>query len=252
MTKSDIARIAVQPLKTEQELQMVEIIVLNWKRPDLESRCAEHIIKYTRWPYKLTMYDNRWNSQNTAKIWNKLALSSVCPFVCILDSDAFVPSLGGRCWLTRMMETFRIPGCRLVVPLGRCATPAQLQNPAPYPAFERISGEWSGFCFLFRPELLNHPDCGGIGAFDEEFCGYGQDTEFASRLFHSGGGAYLRRDVYVEHLRGGSFLTATGSGEYDAEADREYAQDLFLRKTGKSVPANARPAAQSDARDAKD
>lgn len=230
MTKSDIERIAALPLKTEAELQMVEIIVLNWKRPDLESRCAEHIIRNTRHPYKLTMYDNRHNSQNTAKIWNKLIRESRCPFVCMLDSDAFVPPMKKACWLELMVDTFfSSPKCRLVVPMGQCATRAQaipesgiMAHPWPVP----IHGEWSGFCFLVRPQLLLE-----IGPFDEEFVGYGQDTEFAIRLERSGGGAYLRRDVWVEHLRGGSFGAATESGEYDAAADRAYAQELFLRKT---------------------
>lgn len=230
MTKSDIERIAALPLKTEDELNMVEIIVLNWKRPDLESRCAEHIIRKTRHPYKLTMYDNRHNSQNTAKIWNKLIRESRCPFVCVLDSDAFVPEMTHACWLERMLEPFFLaPDCRLVVPLGQCATPVQASRLSwsIEARFEPIRGEWSGFCFLLRPMLLTL-----IGPFDEDFCGYGQDTEFAIRLERSVGGAYLRRDVWVEHLRGGSFSAATQSGEYDAAADREYAQELFKRKTG--------------------
>lgn len=66
-----------------------------------------------------------------------------------------------------------------------------------------------------------------IGPFDEEFVGYGQDSEFSSRMARSGGGAYIRRDVFVEHLHGASFKVDAES----ATADREYAKRLFQEKT---------------------
>jgi hypothetical protein len=225
----DLVTLAAVPMRDESEMQMVEIIVLKWKCPDVEAKCAERIIRNTRWPFKLTFYDNRPNTPNTSRIWNKLIRAATCEYVCLLDSDVFVPDLE-PCWLTRMMQTFTIrPDCRLVVPLtNRCASPQQrADGPEPYPTVQADAGVWAGFCFLMRKSLLDE-----IGQFDEEFVGYGQDSEFAVRLSRNGGGAYIRRDVWVEHLHGASFKAATTSGEHDAAADRAYAQQVYLRKIG--------------------
>jgi hypothetical protein len=52
------------------------------------------------------------------------------------------------------------------------------------------------------------------------------------RLARQGGGSYVRRDVFVEHVHGASFSAAGKSGEHDPTADRAYAQQLYLEKTG--------------------
>lgn len=224
----DLAALAKVPMQDESAMYMVEIIVLKWKRPDVEARCARQIIENTTWPFKLVVYDNRPNTPNTSRIWNKLIRAATCDYVCLIDSDAFVPA-GNPCWLTRMMETFQNPDCRVVVPVtNNCASPQQKAIRAEaYPSGERNDAIWSAFCFLMRKSLLDES-----GPFDEDFVGYGQDSEFAFRLARKGGGTYIRRDVWVEHLHGASFKEATASGEHDAQADRAYAQDLYLRKTG--------------------
>lgn len=223
----DLAELAAVPMRSEAEMGMVEIIILKWKCPDVEVKCAERIIRHTQWPFKLTFYDNRLNTPNTSRIWNKLIRDATCEFVCVMDSDVYVqPS--EPCWLTRMMETFREPDCRLVLPVtNNCASPHQkYPGPDPYPRAERNNDIWAGYCFLTRKSLLEQ-----IGPFDEEFVGYGQDSEFAARMARMGGGTYLRRDVWVDHLRGSSFKAAAASGEHDVEADRAYAQKLYLKKT---------------------
>jgi hypothetical protein len=221
-----IHELAAIPMLSEHGMRMVEIIVLKWKCPDVEVQCAERIIRYTQWPFKLNVYDNRPNTPNTARIWNKLIHDATCDYVCVIDSDAFVPECS-PCWLTRMMETFKHPDCRLVVPMtNRCASPQQrADGPDDYASVVSGAGVWAGFCFLMRKSLVEE-----IGPFDEEFVGYGQDSEFAVRLSRNGGGSYIRRDVWVEHLHGASFKQATQTGEYDAAADRAYAQELYLRK----------------------
>lgn len=219
MNLAELSRI---PMRDEVEIRMVEIIMLKWKRPGIEAKCVEKIIANTEWPFKLLVYDNRVNTPNTARIWNKLVRQATCNYVCLIDSDAFVPH-NEPCWLTRMMETFDIPDCRLVLPLtDHCSTAAQKVPVERYSSAVRHHGEWSGFCFLFKKSLLEE-----VGPFDEEFVGYGQDSEFSLRLERKGGGAYIRRDVFVEHLHGASFKV---DPEY-ANADRQYAQRLFLEKT---------------------
>lgn len=223
MNLSELAKI---PMRSESEMRMVEIIVLKWKRPDLESECARRIIQYTKWPFKLVFYDNRLNTPNTSRIWNKLTAQATCDYICMIDSDAYVPDVN-PCWLSRMMQTFGRQNCKMVLPItNNCSTPQQKVPVDAYPSAVEHNGEWSGFCFLFRRDLME-----SIGKFDEEFVGYGQDSEFAIRMTKNGGGVYIRRDVYVEHVHGGSFKSAAASGEYDALADRAYAQKLFIEKT---------------------
>lgn len=218
----NLANLARIPMREEKDMRMVEIIVLKWKRPEVEAKCLQRIVENTEWPFKLTVYDNRLNTPNTARIWNKLIRESTCPYVCLIDSDAFVPKLE-PCWLTRMMETFNLLDCHLVLPLtDNCSTPAQKVPVETYPSAIRHRGDWSGFCFLFYKTLLSI-----VGPFDEEFVGYGQDSEFSIRMERKCGGAYIRRDVFVEHLHGASFKTDPAY----AAADREYAQRLFLEKT---------------------
>lgn len=221
----NLAELAKVAMYEESDIGMVEIVVLKWKCPDEEVRCAASIIRHTDWPFKLTLYDNRPNTPNTARIWNKLIHESTCDYVCLLDSDAFVqPST--PCWLTRMMSTFReYPESRVVLPVtNRCSTPAQKAPRATNGEPFRHDGEWSGFCFLLRKRLLDE-----VGPFDEEFVGYGQDSEFSVRLARNGGGTYVRPDVWIDHVHGASFKVATREG-YDANADRAYAQELYLRK----------------------
>jgi|HubBroStandDraft_2_1064218.scaffolds.fasta_scaffold05955_8 hypothetical protein len=222
----NLRELAAVPMRSESELRMVEIIVLKWKCPEVETQCAERIIRHTAWPFNLTFYDNRANTPNTSRIWNKLVRQATCDYVCLLDSDAFVPDTN-PCWLTRMMESFQHADCRVVLPVtDRCSSPQQRIPVQSYPAEVRDDQVWSGFCFLFRRELLSQ-----VGPFDEEFVGYGQDSEFAVRLARQGGGTYVRRDVFVQHVHGASFSAAAKSGEYDATADRAYAQQLYLEKT---------------------
>ena len=223
---TDFAALASVPLRSESELRMVEIVMLKWKCPE-EARSAVNIIRYTDWPFTLTVYDNRANTPNTARAWNSLIRRSACDYVCVIDSDAFVQKYK-PCWLTRMMETFDLhDDCRLVLPVtNRCSTPAQKAlGDQKYPSMERHDGEWSGFCFLMRKTLLEE-----VGPFDEEFCGYGQDSEFSIRMARKGGGAYIRRDVWIDHIHGASFKAAAREG-YAAIADRVYAQKLFVEKT---------------------
>jgi len=224
---TDLSSLSKIPMVSESDIDMVEIILLKWKVPNIESESVSKIIHHTSWPFKLVVYDNRWNTPNAARIWNKLIRQATCEYICLLDSDAFVPSGPEPCWLTRMMETFsHHPDCKLVIPVtNRCSSPQQKVPVEAYPSVERNDEVWSGFCFLFRRTLMDE-----VGWFDEDFVGYGQDSEFSIRLARAGGGTYVRKDVFVEHVHGASFGEATRTGQYDAQADRAYAQALYLQK----------------------
>src|SRR6185369_2548169 len=111
-----IAERAQKPLEDDSAIKRVEIVILKYKEaPEVIDKAVHNIIHYTKWPFTLKIYDNRPNSPNMSKVWNRLAKESTCDYVCIMDSDAFVPNLT-PCWLTRMMESIDEKG--VVVPLG--------------------------------------------------------------------------------------------------------------------------------------
>jgi len=193
--------------------------------PDVEVRCAEAILRYTNWPFRYVAYDNRGNPANTAKMWNKFVREATCPYVCILDSDAFAPALD-PCWLTRMMQVFyRRPDADVVLAAAdRCGNAQQKRDgPALAQTIEEVRDPWSSFVFLFRRDLTKR-----FGPFDEDFYAYGPDTEFAVRLRMWGGKAYLSSDVWFQHLHG-----ATHGLRPDREAERPFARDLFRAKKRK-------------------
>lgn len=183
-----IMKVAMQPLLNDSEIKRVEIIVLKYKSPEMEQKCAENIIKYTDWPYKLNFFDNRGNGPNTSKAWNKLIRESTCDYILFIDSDAFVQntitcvnSLGKShvCWLTEMMKPF-VMWDNVAIVGPTCGTDAvtTMQSMAPQDtdAFE-ITGHISGYCFLIKKSIFEK-----IGEFDEDFCFYGQESDWIERV----------------------------------------------------------------------
>lgn len=211
----EVRKLARIPMKSEQETKRVEIIMLKFKEePKVIDDAIHRVIHNTNWPFKLTVYDNRPNTANTSRIWNKLIKDATCDYIVLLDSDAFVPEYKDKCWLTRMMESINDTG--VVIPVGDNVGGAnqKASGAKNYPSFTRNNNVWSGYCFLFKRELaLKHP-------FDEDFYIYGQDSAWAFR--HS---AIMREDVFVKHLGSYSFKQ-----DPMREADKVLARALFQRK----------------------
>jgi len=222
-------QLAKIPIKTETEMKMVEIIMLKYKDPEVENKCVNLIIENTSWPFKLVIYDNRLNTANTSRIWNKLIKDSTCDYILIIDSDAFItPS--NPCWLTKLMETFeKIPNCEIVLPVSNNVggSGQKMLREEKYPQKPiRSSGPFSGFCFLFKKSVIEK-----IGWHDEDFYIYGGDSEWAFRALKKGIGCYIRPDVFVEHLGGYSFKKAHQKKEVDREVDKIRARLLYRMKT---------------------
>lgn len=216
-TIQKIKKLATVPVTNDSDTKRVEIIMLKFKEePEVIDKAISRIINNTDWPFKLTVYDNRLNTPNTARIWNKLIEESTCDYVLIIDSDAFIPAEKLEpCWLTRMMESIHVTG--IVIPVSSTGGGAyqHVNGPEPYPSFVLNKGIWSGFCFLFERRIT------ALEKFDERFYIYGQDSEFAHRRIKYGG-AIMRKDVYVEHIGGYSFKK-----DPVREYDKVYAQKLF-------------------------
>ena len=223
-----IVNLSKIPMKTESEMKMVEIIVLKFKDPEVEIECAKNIIENTEWPFKLVFYDNRKNTANTSRIWNKLIDDSTCDYVMLIDSDAFVPKLE-PCWLTRMMESFeKHPDADVVIPVANNVGGAhqKVVGAEKYPSEEINTGIWSGFCWLIKKTTMDKADW-----FDQQFYFYGQDSEWAHRIHKKGLKTYMRKDVFLNHHSGYSGKKADKEGTFDREADKMLARTLFIKKT---------------------
>ena len=211
------------PLKEDGEIRRVEICILKYKEdPKVIDPAVTAIIHNTQWPFKLTVFDNRPNPANMAKIWNKIIHESTCDYICFIDSDAYVPNFS-PCWLTRMMESIETKG--IVVPYGDNVTGInRAKGPKNYPSSSVQEGVWTGFCFLIKKDLgLQLP-------FDENFYIYGQDSEWAKRFSDEFGGVVIREDVLVNHLRHYSTKKAQRNNEIDKDADMEYSRRLIEGK----------------------
>ena len=223
--KDKIDELTFRPLVSEKESKRVEIIILKYKNPDVEAKCLEYIIKNTDWPYKLTVYDNRNNTANMSKIWNKLIKESICDYVLIMDSDAY-PRKG---WLTLMMQIFDIPkfqpvGVVAPVTSSKGATTAQSlieYNESSEPIAEKEQ-QISGFCFLVKKDIFKE-----IGYFDERFYIYGQDSEWMDRIIASKYNSVIVPSAYVDHEVSVAVKTAVKDGEISLEAEISRTNDIY-------------------------
>ena len=213
----EIADLAKIPMTNDSETKRVEIIMLKYKEPpEVIDEAVTRILHNTNWPFKLTIFDNRLNTANTSRIWNKLIKESTCDYVLIIDSDAYVPNVE-PCWLTRMMESVDKTG--IVVPVSDCAGGAhqKVEKAEKYPTEWLNKDVWSGYCFLVKKSVFYSK-----GLFDERFYIYGQDSEWAFRTK----GAMMRKDVLVRHIGGASFKS-----DPLREKDKQWARLLFLKLT---------------------
>jgi len=211
--------LAAKPLTQDHNTKRVEIIMLKFKEEsEIIDKAITRIIHNTDWPFKLTIFDNRLNTANTSKIWNRLVYESTCDYTLIIDSDAFIPAKKlSPCWLTRMMESIDETG--IVIPVSSTGGGAHqhVSGPEEYPSSVINKDIWSGYCFLFDRERVWNPE-----RFNEKFYIYGQDSEWAHRTSKRFGGAVMRKDVFVEHIGGASFKK-----DPNRDADKFYARELF-------------------------
>ena len=230
----EIIKLAAEPLKEEEETKMVEIVMLKFKTPEVEAKAVQKIIENTDYPFKLTVYDNRVNGGNISKIWNKLIQESTCDYVCIIDSDAFVPKYEDKCWLTRLMETFESePEALMVVPtLDVTSCPPMTANKAEaYPCKpEPLTEIYAAQCALYKKDLFDV-----VGYFDEDFLLYGQDSLFGVKILEKRIKAFVRKDVNLEHLGSYSMDEIRKTEEEFMNKERTYAHHLFSLKIKKLI-----------------
>jgi len=224
------------PLRSDRECSRVDIIILKYKLPDVESRCMDNLIRHTDWPHKVTWYDARNQTANFSKLWNHLASESTCDYICVMDSDAYVSPN----WLGKMMESFTEGFyCKesavsteyvypdpvgVVVPItknggGHPIQGKEYTDKTPFLVYEE---QVSGFFFLFRKEILND-----VGYFDERFYLFGQDSEWMDRVHASRWNIVVRPDVYVAHDVSASIKKARDENEFDYGIDGQVTQMVY-------------------------
>ena len=190
--------LARRPLKTEKKLKMVEICIMKWKLPEIEKECVNRIIDKTTHPYKLTLYDNRPNSYkgcNTSKLWNKLIRESKCPYILIMDSDAFVQH---EKWLEKFVTAFEDnPNAAVIGPVtgyNRSGVPRHQEDYHTDGDIEILNDHLSGFCFMISKESFKR-----IGPFDEDMYYFGQDSDWMNRVLESKGDILVHHGVQIVH-----------------------------------------------------
>jgi GT2 family glycosyltransferase len=215
----------------DDKINRVEIIIMKYKDPDSEKKCIEKIIDHTHHPYKLNVFDNRLNTGNTSKAWNKLIDEATCDLVCIMDSDAFVTDG----WLSPLIEGIKHEKCVMSVPVmgASAATPDQGMAFGPHPSVE-ARGHVSGFCFLISRKKFKK-----VGKFIEDFYIFGQDSEMCDRISNLGYDIRVCRASLVYHGEEGrdgnwSFSRSTRKasldGEFNWSLDTRYASILAQLK----------------------
>lgn len=208
-----IKELAEIPMTDDHVTKRVEIIMLKFKEePKVIDEAISRIIHNTDWPFKLTIFDNRLNTANTSRAWNKLVEESTCDYICIIDSDCFVE----KDWLNRMMESIEETGIVIPVFDNTGGSGQKYSFPHVYPSKSINQGIWSGCCFLFKKSVYEK-----LGPFDERFYLYGQDSEWAFRA-RKIGGAVMRKDVWMHHIGNYSM-----SKNENASMDKIYASNLF-------------------------
>lgn len=233
----DIYKLAQKPLIDDKRRVEVIMLVVGNDR-DVALKSIEGIFK-TKYPFKLTIYENSLNSKNTSKIWNKLIKESVCEYVMLIDSDAFPQND----FLTEMVEVLEShPDAAVVAPVAgdSAVTTVQSMSPKDFQEME-TDGHISGYCMLFRKSIFEE-----VGYFDEDFYFYGQDSDWTERVLEGRKyKIYVVPRAYVIHGIGGeasiSSVRMEQAGEFDRMRDSDYAKALWHKKKSERIKDYVNP-----------
>ena len=229
-----------------------DIIIPIWNQLSFTKDCLEHILRNTRYPYRLILVDNASekdteeylskfasdNQDKTALIRNKenagyikainqgLDISNA-PYVCMMNNDT-LPAAG---WLERMIEFAEAhPDVGLINPQCGGHDGASVDTHAK--TLERYNGEYmemnqcQGFCMLVKREVIDK-----IGSLDEAFgVGGYDDTDYSIRAHKAGYRSVAIRDSYVYHRIHASFDKAGNREEWVRRN-----QKIYYEKWGKHL-----------------
>ena len=226
---------AARPLVTDEK--RVEIIVLiTHNDRDIVIDCIKGIL-LTKYPFKITIYDNSDNSRNTSRAWNKFIRESTCGYVMLIDSDAFPQN---ERWLLSMVEILeKYPDAAVVGPVAGEPSVTTIQSMGYKEKAPEIEtdGHISGYCMLFRKSIFDQ-----VGYFDEDFVFYGQESDWIEKILEQRKYRVLiTRQAWVKHGLAGkpsvSADRAVAEGTFNKRADSEYSQALWIQKKAQRMEA---------------
>src|SRR3972149_5366847 len=64
------------PMFDASEKNKVEIILIRYNLPDIEQQAIDAVNQHTKFPYKLTVYDNYQTKYPLSELWNRLIKQS--------------------------------------------------------------------------------------------------------------------------------------------------------------------------------
>ncbi len=229
-----------------------DIIIPIWNQLIFTKDCLEHIVKNTRYPYRLILVDNasekdtgeylsKFTSDNPDKVTllrnehnagyikaiNQGLKISNAPYVCMMNNDT-LPAPG---WLERMIEFAEAhPDVGLINP--QCGGHGDASVDSHAATLERYKGEYmemnqcQGFCMLVKRDLIDK-----IGVLDESYgVGGYDDTDYSIRAHKAGYRSVSIRDAYVYHRIHASFDEA-GNREEVVRRNRS----IYYNKWGKHL-----------------
>jgi len=209
-------------------MKTVEIIVVGYHVPHLESKCINSIIFNTKHPYKITFIDNFNTGLSLTAMWNKLIGSGTCDYICLLNSDTEVSPL----WLTKMMETllssddiaFVGPSTNNCHSIQNTISSQEMADKHTN-EIEFIQDPISGFCLLFKKSLWKK-----LSGFDERFHFYGAESMFIYRAMNELKlKSVWRKDVFIYHYGEGS----SKAHNIDTSEERKKAKKMYREETKK-------------------
>lgn len=199
----------------------VEIILLKYKNPKMGKACVESILKHTKIPYTLRVYDNETYNDNIGCMWNRLIGTSWAEYICLLNTDTLVEPK----WLERLLSTFdEHKDCGVVGPITNSSGNPQQDLKRSDKVFsytERYgkSATLCGFCLLFPKKVWEE-----VGGFPENFGFYGQEDVFLAKISRKDYSQYVRQDVFIYHYGSASAKLAEKRGEIDIKKELKEAR----------------------------
>lgn len=202
-------------------MKSCEIIIIKFNAPEVENACIESVKKYTKYPYKLTIYNNYPENEKLGVIWNRLIDKSKCEYICLLNSDTIVEPG----WLSNMMRTIESDPLTAVIgpATNSCAT---IQNQGRGEGTE-IVDSLAGFCYLLRKSAWKR-----AGKFDKRFGIYGQESALNYAIKRLGLRLKWQKNVFVKHLHGYSVKKADKNKLISNEKERSDGTRLFKTVVG--------------------
>jgi len=200
--------------------KLVNIVILGYGLPKIESECIASVIEHTKNPYYISYVDNKNTGKTLTQMWNMMLEISGATYTCLLNSDTVVTPN----WLTKMVETLESDNkIGFVGPsTNNCHSPQKtitFDQAKEMPRTEEVMKDpISGFCLVFPTMLRNI-----IGSFNEQYNFYGQESDYIDRAKQEGYKCVWRKDAFVWHIGEASVKTS----DMDVKQEREKAKKIY-------------------------